>query len=259
MLRKLVIANWKMHGSLAFVRDYAQALAKVDGFDRLQQQVDVAVLPPVGYLSAWNEQAPFVLSGAQDIGISPHGAHTGEMAAEMIRDLGGTWTLAGHSERRIDKGETDDLVATKAAAALRGGLRPIVCVGETLAERQAGHEIAVVERQLEAVLDRLEVAQLKIGAIAYEPVWAIGTGETATAEQAQDMHAFMREKLTHASGEHAAGVRLLYGGSVKPENAAELFAQRDIDGGLIGGAGLEVASFVAVIEAAAAATDAAGS
>ena len=151
------------------------------------------------------------------------------------------------------QGETDDLVATKAAAALRGGLRPIVCVGETLAEREAGHELAVVERQLAAVLDRVDVDRLAQGAIGYEPVWAIGTGETATPQQAQDMHAFIRTQVAATSERAAAAMRVIYGGSVKPDNAAELFTQADIDGGLVGGASLDAADFSEILRAASAA------
>ena len=184
------------------------------------------------------------------MGISPSGAHTGEVAAEMVFDVGGRWAIVGHSERRIDQQERDDLVATKASAALRGGLSPIVCVGETLAEREAGHEIAVVERQLEAVLDRVDLAGLAQGALAYEPVWAIGTDKTASPEEAQDMHAFMRDKVAHVSADIAAEIRIVYGGSVKPDNARELFAQEDIDGGLVGGAALDPVQFRAILDAA---------
>ena len=209
------------------------------------------MLPPAVYLQAMAARLPEgVQAGSQDIGISATGAHTGDIASEMVFELGGRWTTVGHSERRLDHGEQDDLVATKAAAAMRGGLKPIICVGETLAEREAGHEIAVVERQLEAVVDRVDVASLASAAIGYEPVWAIGTGQTASPEQAQEMHAFIRSKLEDVDVHMAAQIRILYGGSVKPDNAAELFAAEDIDGGLVGGASLDAAQFSAIIAAA---------
>lgn len=248
MRRPLVAANWKMHGSTEFVHHYAEEFLRLlDGADDV---VDVVIFPPAVYLPIWRQVAPNIACGLQDVGISPSGAHTGEIAAEMIRDVGGSWAITGHSERRIDQGEMNDLVATKAAAAIRAEVRPIVCVGETLDQRQAGHEIAVVEDQLEAVLDRLDIASLATGCIAYEPVWAIGTGETATPQQAQDMHAFIRDKIAHVDAEVAQQVRILYGGSVKPNNARELFSQTDIDGGLVGGAALDAAQFVQIIHAA---------
>ena len=168
----------------------------------------------------------------------------------MIREVGGSWAIVGHSERRIMQEERDDLVATKAAAALRGGLNPIVCVGETLAEREAGHELAVVEGQLAAVLDRVRPEDLERLSIGYEPVWAIGTGRTALPEQAQEMHAFIRTQIAAESAAAAESMRIIYGGSVKPDNAEELFSQPDIDGGLVGGAALDVAQFNAIIAAA---------
>ena len=250
MRRALVAANWKVHGSLAAIEAYASGL-QVD----LRGQADVVIVPPAVFLASMCEQLlqaglTSVEVGIQDVGISATGAHTGEVAAEMVYEIGGRWAIVGHSERRLDQAESDDLVATKAAAALRGGLRPIVCVGETLAERQAGQEIAVVERQLEAVLDRIDCAQLVQGAIGYEPVWAIGTGETATPDQAQAMHSFIRAKLAEFDATAAQQVRILYGGSVKAENADELFSELDIDGGLVGGASLEAVAFSAIIAAA---------
>ncbi|MFT7651607.1 MAG: triosephosphate isomerase [Limisphaerales bacterium] len=253
MRRPLVAANWKMNGSLEFIEEFARSLKNTElaSFGA----VEVVVFPPAVYMAAWQAYSGGIANGsiafgAQDVGISASGAHTGEIAAEMISDLGGRWAIVGHSERRIDQSEPDDLVATKAAAALRGGLRPIVCVGETLDERNAGHEVAVVERQLEAVLDRLDVSELAQGALAYEPVWAIGTGQTASPEQAQQMHAFIRDKIAHVDVEIARSLRVLYGGSVKPENAAELFGQEDIDGGLVGGAALDAQQFVEIVKAA---------
>ncbi|NKC00164.1 MAG: triose-phosphate isomerase [Pseudomonadales bacterium] len=247
MRPSLVAANWKMNGSGDFLRDYAERL-------ELDQplKIDVVLCPPSIYLAelvrALRETG--VACGAQDVGIQPSGAHTGEIAAEMIADAGAEWVIVGHSERRIDQNEKDDLVATKAAAALRAGLKPIVCVGETLAEREAGHEIAVVERQLEAVVDRVDLDGLASGAIAYEPVWAIGTGKSATTAQAQEMHAFIRDKIAHVDAAIARKIRVVYGGSVKAENAEELFGQDDIDGSLVGGAGLDPIQFAEIVHAA---------
>ncbi len=244
MRKALVAANWKMHGSVSELQEYLAAL-------QLHDSVDVVLLPPAVYLSTAVSLAPQGLScGVQDIGTAASGAHTGEIAAEMVGDLGGTWAIVGHSERRLDQHEADDLVATKAAAALRGGLSPIICVGETLDERRAGHEQAVVARQLDAVLDRIECAALSGAAIGYEPVWAIGTGETATPDQAQEMHEFIRNLLVAEDSQAGQQIRIIYGGSVKPANAAELFAQPDIDGGLVGGASLNAQEFSAIIAAA---------
>ncbi len=241
MRRSLVAANWKMHGSLTHIQDFVTDFSAVDN-------VDVVIFPPVVYLQAMASSLPMsIYCGVQDIGTSASGPHTGEVAAEMVFEVGGAWAIVGHSERRIDQSEMDDLVATKAAAAVRGGLHPIICVGESLAEREAGHEIAVVEGQLEAVLDRLDVAQLARGAIAYEPVWAIGTGRTASPQQAQEMHAFIRDKVAHVDEVVASQMRILYGGSVSPDNAAALFAEEDIDGGLVGGASLDAGEFSAII------------
>ena len=249
MRQALIAANWKMHGDLAAVSGFTRDLeVPVDAF------ADVVVCPPAVYLRdfavALADAGIAASVGIQDLGISASGAHTGEIAAEMVADVGGAWAIVGHSERRIDQQETDDLVATKAAAALRGGLCPIICVGETLDERQAGKEIAVVERQLEAVLARIDSDALLRCAIGYEPVWAIGTGETATPDQAQVMHAFIRSKLAQADAQAAQQMRIIYGGSVKPENALELFSELDIDGGLVGGASLDAQSFSQIISAA---------
>ena len=247
MRQPLVAANWKMHGSMSAVDEFVQQLHPQAG-------VDVVVLPPslyVAHMAATLE--PGFSCGVQDVGIAASGAHTGELAAEMVYAVGGRWAVVGHSERRIDQQETDDLVATKTAAALRGGLHPIVCVGETLEQRQAGDEMTVVARQLEQVFGRVTVEQLLQGrgAIAYEPVWAIGTGETATPGQAQQMHGFIRGLLAQQNAQAAQGIRIVYGGSVKPDNARLLFVEADIDGALVGGAGLEASSFSAIIEAAA--------
>ena len=244
MRRTLIAANWKMYGSYDLVAAFTAQI-------RLKEEVEVAVFPPALFLQAMVAAAPEGLaSGVQDIGTAPQGAHTGEIAAEMVHQVGGRWAIVGHSERRIMHDERDDLVATKAAAAVRGGLRPVICVGETLDERRAGHELAVVERQLAAVLDRVAPESLANCVIGYEPVWAIGTGETASPEQAQQMHAFIRQQIAAESAQLAQQLRIVYGGSVNPDNAAELFSQPDIDGGLVGGASLEIEQFNAIIAAA---------
>ncbi|HEU0201379.1 MAG TPA: triose-phosphate isomerase, partial [Burkholderiaceae bacterium] len=178
------------------------------------------------------------------------GAYTGEVAGEMLADVGCRWVIVGHSERRALYGESDAIVAAKTARAMKLGLRPIVCVGETLEQRDAGQTLAVVGAQLEAIMKEAVPAELVRGAIAYEPVWAIGTGRTATPEQAQEVHAAIRAQLAQRDTESAKAIRILYGGSVKPANAGELFAQRDIDGGLIGGASLVAKDFLAICAAA---------
>ncbi len=247
MRRKLVVANWKMNGSLAanaaWVAEFRAAAAP---------GCEVVVCAPFVYLEqlARDLAAVGAAPGAQDLSVEAPGAFTGEVAAEMLADVGCNWVIVGHSERRALHGETNELVAAKAARALALGLRPIVCVGETLAEREAGRTIDVIAAQLDAVLARCPPAQLRSGAIAYEPVWAIGTGRTAAAAQAQEAHAAIRARLAATDAPAAARTRLLYGGSVKPANAAELFAQPDIDGGLIGGASLLAKDFLAICAAA---------
>ncbi len=214
--------------------------------------VDVLLFPPVAYLSEFvaGVGSTEVALGAQDLHVEAEGAYTGEISGGMIRDLGGRWVLVGHSERRSGRGESNELVARKFAAALDAGLAPIACVGETLEERETGFANEVVRGQLEAVLDVVGVAGLSRGAVAYEPVWAIGTGRTATPEQAQSMHGFIRESIERIDEATGRSLRVLYGGSVKPTNAAALFAEDDIDGGLIGGASLEPESFLKMVAAA---------
>jgi triosephosphate isomerase len=237
-----------MHGHRAFTEAFVSALRPAD----VPRDVEVILLPPAIYLGGLKNllEGTAIAVGAQNLHPEPEGAFTGEIAAEMIRDAGATWTLVGHSERRQMFGETDDLVVGKYRAALRAGLRPILCVGETLAEREAGNAEAVVERQMGAVIDAVDQSGLKAGVVAYEPVWAIGTGRTASPAQAQEMHAFIRTRLAEVSPALADQVRIVYGGSVKPDNAADLFAQPDIDGGLVGGASLEAESFSAIVVAA---------
>lgn len=211
-----------------------------------------AVCVPFPYLA----QAQSVLTGtplawgAQNLSQHTQGAYTGEVSAAMLQDFGCRYVLVGHSERRALYGESDTLVAEKFAAALAGGLRPVLCVGETLAQREAGQTVAVVAGQIDAVLQRAGVAAMAAAVVAYEPVWAIGTGRTATSEQAQEVHAAIRAQIARADKKIADGLQILYGGSVKPTNAAELFGMPDIDGGLIGGASLVAADFLAICKAA---------
>ena len=245
MRKPLVIGNWKMHGSRAANAELLAGLLAARPF-----LADVAVCVPAVYLS---ETAATLASselrwGAQDVSAHEHGAYTGEISAAMLAECGCRYTLVGHSERRALHGESDTLVALKAQAALARGVTPVVCVGETLAERDAGQTEAVVKRQLSAVIHQLTHCAAEM-VVAYEPVWAIGTGRTATPEQAQAVHAVLRAQL-HAATGHGDTMKILYGGSVKPDNAASLFSQPDIDGGLIGGASLKVADFVAICRAA---------
>jgi triosephosphate isomerase len=248
-MKKLVVGNWKMHGSRSANAELLQGLLAAD-LPASAPRADVAVCPPFVYLAdaVSTLQGSAIAVGSQDVSVQAQGAFTGEVAGPMLRDLGVRYAIVGHSERRTYHAESDQLVADKARAALSHGLVPIVCVGETLAEREADQTEAVVGRQLQAVIDTLG-ADLARVVVAYEPVWAIGTGKTASPEQAQAVHAFLRARLTAAQAD-AARVPLLYGGSVKPDNAAELFSQADIDGGLIGGASLKAADFAAIARAA---------
>jgi triosephosphate isomerase len=244
MRGKLVVGNWKMNGSLAanaaLLGELAAGWAATPGRE-------LAVCVPYPYLV----QAQAALSstpvtwGAQDVSEHASGAYTGEVAATMIAEFGARFALAGHSERRQYHGERDEQVAAKSKAALAAGLTPIVCVGETLAEREAGQTAAVVTRQIDAVI-RLLGPEMTRTVVAYEPVWAIGTGRTATPEQAQEVHALLRGRLASAG---AGDVLLLYGGSVKAANAASLFGMPDVDGGLVGGASLDAREFLAIAAA----------
>lgn len=254
---KLVVGNWKMHGRLAVNAALLEGVAR--GAETLPLEVRVGVCVPHPYLA----QAQALLGGsrvawgAEDVSAHEQGAYTGEVAAGMVADFEAAYAIVGHSERRACHGESSDLVAAKAQRALAAGLTPIVCVGETLEERESGATEKVVGAQLDAVLAVLTTDEAARIVVAYEPVWAIGTGRSATSEQAQQVHAFLRARLAAKSAQ-AAGVLLLYGGSVKPENAAELFHQTDIDGGLIGGASLKAGDFLAICAAAAAGADVAG-
>lgn len=245
------MGNWKLHGRLAENTALLDAVAQ--GAAELPENVQVGVCVPFPYLA----QAQSLLNGsrvawgAQDVSAHTDGAYTGEVAASMAVDFGASLAIVGHSERRAYHRESAELVAVKAQRALEVGLTPIVCVGETQEEREAGETSQVVGAQLDAVLAKLSAQEAARIVVAYEPVWAIGTGKSATAQQAQDVHALLRAHLG-AKGANAADVQLLYGGSVKPENAEELFRQPDIDGGLIGGASLKHKDFLAICEAAAA-------
>jgi triosephosphate isomerase (TIM) len=249
MRARLVAGNWKMHGSRAANRVLLDALlAGVGGL----RNVECAVCVPFPYLAQVADRlAGSALAwGAQTLSEHAQGAHTGEVSAAMLADFGCRYVIVGHSERRQLYGESDEQVAAKFVAAQAGGLTPILCVGETLAERDAGRTEATVARQLDALLAKAGGAAFAKAVLAYEPVWAIGTGRTATPEQAQAVHAFARERLTVADRAAGAGIRMLYGGSVKPSNAAAIFAMPDVDGGLIGGASLIADDFLAICRAA---------
>lgn len=249
MRRPLVAGNWKMHGSRA---ENAQLLDGLLQNLPAQTVAEIAVCPPYVYL--WEVgrlvKSSAVALGAQSVCAEQLGAFTGEVSASMLRDVGCTYVIVGHSERRAIYREDDALVARKFLAAQSQSLVPILCVGETLEERERGHTTAVVTRQLTAVLDVAGVASFANAVIAYEPVWAIGTGKTATPEQAQEVHAHIRAEVAKHDAKIAAGLRILYGGSVKAANAREIFAMPDVDGGLIGGASLKADEFLKICEAA---------
>ena len=243
---KLIVGNWKMNGSLAANQDLVRAV--IAGLSGASCKAAVCVpaiyLPPVQQLAGGSP----LLWGAQDVSTHEQGTYTGELSAAMLREFGVRFAIVGHSERRHYHGETDAVVATKAQRALAAGITPIVCVGETLAEREAGHTEEVVKRQLAAVIHTNGHCISEI-VVAYEPVWAIGTGKTASPEQAQQVHALLRAQLKAATA-HPERIALLYGGSMNAANAASLLSQNDIDGGLIGGASLKSADFLSIVAAA---------
>jgi len=249
MKRKLVIGNWKMNGgrqaNAQLLADLKPGVAALDG-------VEVALCPPYPYLAQVAEllAGSTLKLGAQSLSRFDQGAHTGEVSAQMLREFGCQYVLVGHSERRSLYGEDDRLVAEKFAAALRAGLLPVLCVGESLAQRRNGETEAIISVQIRALLDLIGIQGLTSGVIAYEPVWAIGSGETATPAQAQAVHAHIRDLLAEQEPALAAATPIIYGGSVKADNAGALFAQADIDGGLIGGASLDAAAFTAICRAA---------
>jgi triosephosphate isomerase (TIM) len=249
--KPLVVGNWKMNGDS--VANDALLSALRDRLDEaLLSKVDVAVCPPFPYLgqTAARLSGSGIAVGSQDVSAFGNGAYTGDVSAEMLVDLGSRWTIIGHSERRTLFGETDETVARKAGRALGNGLGVIVCVGETLEQRESGRAEAAVAAQIDAIATVAASADVQRFVVAYEPVWAIGTGRTAGPEQAQEIHQFVRTLLRRA-GAAADALRILYGGSVKPGNAGELLGMPDIDGGLIGGASLVADDFVAIVRVAA--------
>ena len=249
MRTPLIAGNWKMYGRKPGIRELiAGILAGLDSAGRSE----LLVLPPHPYLDLVAEllhSAP-VAVGAQDLSSRAEGAYTGDVSGEMLVDCGCSHVLVGHSERRTLHGESDQTVAAKFMAAQGAGLQPLLCVGETLEQREQGRTEEVVARQLAAVLETAGIGAFGSAVLAYEPVWAIGTGRTATPDQAQAVHAAIRAQLTVEDATIAGQVRILYGGSVKSDNAAEIFAREDIDGGLIGGASLQAESFMAIYRAA---------
>jgi len=249
MRRKLVAGNWKMHGSLAANESLLQALLKAP---ETTGGAECLVCAPFPYLAQTQEllRSSALVWGAQNLSEHVQGAYTGEISAAMLRDFGCRYVIVGHSERRTLYHETDAIVAAKFRAAQNAGLTPILCVGETLAQREQGAMAQVVTAQLNAIIEAAGAQMLGNAVIAYEPVWAIGTGRTASAQQAQEAHALIRARLAAVDAAGAMKMRVLYGGSVKPQNAQELFAMPDIDGGLIGGASLVAADFLAIMHAA---------
>jgi len=240
--QNLVIANWKLNGSIKLIECFANEWNSLTA-----KNVDVVVCPPAIYLSSADTQHPELVLGAQTSSAYQEGAYTGELAASMLHEVGARYVLVGHSERRALFGENNEVVASKVVAAQEANLIPVLCVGESAAERSAGSTKQVILQQLEKGLLQADLHRL---VIAYEPVWAIGTGETASPEQAQEIHALIRDWVAQQDKSVAEKIQLLYGGSVKPANAGELFQQKDIDGGLIGGASLELEQFKAICTAA---------
>ncbi len=248
MRQSLVMGNWKMNGSRAESQALAQAI--VDGLKSGDQGIAVCV--PFVYLSEVRsivESTPVAL-GAQNVADQEKGAFTGEISASMLKDCGCTYALVGHSERRTCYGDSSQSVAARFCQAQKQGIIPVLCIGETLDEREQDKTFAVIDEQLGAVIDMAGIDALANSVIAYEPVWAIGTGKTATDEQAQEVHKYIRERIAEKSQEIADGIQILYGGSVKPDNAKALFAMPDIDGGLIGGASLDAESFLSIYRSA---------
>jgi triosephosphate isomerase len=248
MRRKLVAGNWKMNGTLV---QNAALLDAVRGGMAAIKGVDCAVCVPFPYLAQAQQKlsGSNVMWGAQDVHQLDKGAYTGEVSAAMLRDFACRYAIVGHSERRAYYGESSHLAAEKFLAALQAGLIPILCVGESLEQRESGVTENVVAGQLDALIQLAGVQALRNAVVAYEPVWAIGTGKTASAAQAQAVHAFIRQRVASQDGQIASGLCILYGGSVKANNAAELFAMPDIDGGLIGGASLVADEFLAICRA----------
>jgi len=249
MRQVMVAGNWKMNGSSESVKELIAGIK--DGMASVTK-AEVVVCPPAVYIARVSGavDGSAIKVGSQNVCDEDKGAFTGEISADMLKDVGCEYAIVGHSERRALYGESDALVAKRFAAARRNGIKPVFCIGETLEEREAGITNDVCARQIDAVIDLEGVAALADGVIAYEPVWAIGTGKVATPEQAQDVHAFIRGKIAGLDAGVAEGLRILYGGSMNPGNAKELIGQADIDGGLIGGASLKAEDFLAICRAA---------
>ncbi len=247
MRQPMVAGNWKMNGSSSSVSELIDGIKAGIG----AANAEVVVCPPFIYIPAVASAiaGSDIHLGAQNMCDQDSGAFTGEVAGPMLKDVGCEYVIIGHSERRAIYGESDEITANKYAAVLKNNLKPIFCVGETLEEREQGITEQVVARQIDAILEGSGVASLANAVLAYEPVWAIGTGKTATPEQAQEVHAFIRGKITEQDAGIAEGLRILYGGSMNPGNAAELRSQPDIDGGLIGGASLKADDFLAICTA----------
>ena len=241
--RPLVAGNWKMNGDLQLLMQVEEIFEQAT-----LDNVDVLVCPPYPYLSSFTSEAFF--TGAQDLSEHASGAHTGEVSGSMLSAVGCDYVIVGHSERRADQHESNGLIADKVASALEHGLTPVLCVGEPEAVRDAGDLFEFIASQLDAVISKTGIDAFSDIVIAYEPVWAIGTGKTATPEQAQEVHAFIRDHIKALNAELAATIKILYGGSVKADNAAELFSQPDVDGGLIGGASLNPQDFLSICQAA---------
>ena len=248
MRRRIVAGNWKLQGDRAFARTLLDAVVAAPA----PAGVERIILPPFPYLGelAWQYARHGLAFGAQDVSSNEKGAYTGEVSAAMLVDVGASFGLVGHSERRQYHLESSELVARKFHAALNAGLRPILCVGETLEQREAGATESVLASQLAPVLDQVGAEGFAQAVVAYEPVWAIGTGRTASPDQAQAVHAFIRGVVASRDARIAEQLPLLYGGSVKPDNAAELFSQPDVDGGLVGGASLGADDFLGIARAA---------
>lgn len=253
--KPLIAGNWKMNGSVAMAEALVDALVAASAESKSFGAADVLVIPPFVYIDRLGPRAASggLLIGGQDLSEHESGAYTGEVSGSMLADLGAGYVLVGHSERRQYHGESDDIVAAKFEAALAAGLKPVLCLGESQAQREAGETEAVVGEQVDAVLSRCGISGFSDAVVAYEPVWAIGTGLVAAPEQAQQVHAFIRARLALRDATIAGRIRILYGGSMKAQNAADLLACGDIDGGLIGGASLKADEFTAIVEASGAA------
>ncbi len=250
MRRPIVAANWKLHGNRAMV---GSLIAAVNSHAKGASSADVIICPPFPYLAESQDfmDADNVFLGAQNVSQQAQGAYTGEVSAEMLAEVGCRYIIVGHSERRQYYGETSEVVAAKFMQVQEAALVPILCVGESLEQRESGEMEQTIKHQVDAVVSAAGIDNIRKAVIAYEPIWAIGTGETASPEQAQEVHALIRNQIAQQSAQVADDLRILYGGSVKADNASELFSQSDIDGGLIGGASLVAEQFNAIVSAAA--------